>query len=61
MDVWSVIERETNQHSHSTIALLKAAIIQVMSEMNEDHLISAWERFRGRIKAVIEAKGGFIK
>ena len=59
--VWSVVERETNRHPHNTIASLKAAIVQVMSEMNKDHLISACRRFRPRLEAVIEAKGGFIE
>lgn len=59
--VWSVVERETNQHPHSTIASLKAAIVKVIPEMNRDHLISACGRFRARIEAVIEANGGFIE
>ena len=59
--VWSVVERETNRHPHSTIAALKAAIVQVMSKMNRDPLITACGRFRARIEAVIEAKGGFIE
>jgi hypothetical protein len=59
--VWSVVERETKLHPHSTRATLKAAIVQVMSEMNEDHLLSACHRLQTRIKAVIEAKGGFIE
>ena len=59
--VWGVVERETNRHPHNTIASLKAAIVQVMSEMNKDHLISACLRFQTCIEAVIEAKVGFIE
>ena len=58
--MWSIIERETNQHPYSTIASLKASIIQVMSKMNRYHLISACEWFQAQIEAVIEAKDGFI-
>lgn len=59
--VWSIVERETNRHPHSTTAAQKAAIVQMMSKMNRDHLIAACGRFRARIEAVIEAKGGFIE
>lgn len=59
--VWGVLERETNEHSHNTIHSLKAAITRAMSNINKNHLIRACQRFRKRIEAVIEAKGGYIE
>eukprot|EP00106_Octopus_bimaculoides_P001075 XP_014768517.1 PREDICTED: uncharacterized protein LOC106867953 [Octopus bimaculoides] len=52
------VEREINCHPHNTIASLK---VQVMSEMNKDHIVSACQRFRSHIEAVIKAEGGFIE
>lgn len=59
--VWGVVERETNKHAHNTKDSLKAAIGDVMANINKDHLINACSRFRSRIEAVIEAEGGFIE
>ena len=59
--IWGVVERETNQRPHNTNDSLKAAIVDVMANMNENHLIRASSRFQSRIEAVIEAEGGFIE
>ena len=42
--VWSVVEKEVNEHPHNTKDYLKAAIVRAMSNMNEQ-LIGAWNRF----------------
>jgi inhibitor of nuclear factor kappa-B kinase subunit alpha len=59
--VWGVVERETNKHAHNTKDSLKAAIGDIMANINKDHLINACSRFRSRIEAVIEVEGGFIE
>ena len=59
--VWSIVEKEVNEHPHNTKESLKDSIVRVMSNMNTDHLILACKRFRSRIEAVIEAKGDFIE
>lgn len=59
--VWGVLEKEVNEHYHSTIDSLKATIVRVMSSMDQQHLIKACRRFRSRVEAVIQADGGFIE
>jgi transposase len=59
--VWSVVEREVNEHPHTTKESLKAAILRIMTNINKDHLIKACKRFRSRIEAVIAAEGDFIE
>jgi len=59
--VWGVVERETNKHPHNTLDSLRAAIIRVMTHMDENHLIRACKRFRQRIEGVIAAEGNFIE
>eukprot|EP00106_Octopus_bimaculoides_P003441 XP_014770883.1 PREDICTED: uncharacterized protein LOC106869593 [Octopus bimaculoides] len=59
--LWSTVERGTNYHPHNAIASGKTTIVQVMSEMNKDHIVSACQRFWFRIEAVIEAEEGFIE
>ena len=58
--VWGVVKRETNKHPHNTLDSLKAAIIKVMTHMDEDYLSRACKRFRQRIETVIAAEGDFI-
>ena len=58
--MWSVVEKEINEHSHNTKDALKAAIIQVMSDMYKKQLIRAGNWFRPRKGAIIYANGGFI-
>ena len=48
---------EVNEYPDNTKDSLKADIVRVMSE----HLIRAYNWFRPRIKAVIDASGGFIE
>ena len=59
--VWSVVEKEVNEYLHNTKDSLKAAIVWVMSDMYKDQLTSAFNWFRPRIEAVINARGGFIE
>jgi DDE superfamily endonuclease len=58
---WGIVERDTNKHAHSTIDSLKTAIKDTVADINKDHVIRACSRFRGRIEAVIKAKGDFIE
>ena len=59
--VWGVVERDVNKHPHNTKDSLKASIVRVMQDIDEDHLKLACQRFRSRIEAVIDAEGGFIE
>lgn len=58
---WGIVEREANRHPHTTIGSVKAAISRVMSDIPQDHVIRACQRFRSRIEAVIAATGGYIE
>ena len=59
--VWSYVENITNMTSHNTKANLIAAIQQVFAELPLALVEKACSQFRIRIKAVIEAKGGYIE
>ena len=56
--VWGVVERETNKHPHNTLDSLKAAIIRIMTHMDEDHLIQ--ECYVSGRETVIATEGNFI-
>ena len=59
--VWIVVEKADNEHPLDTKDSLKAAIIRVMSNMNQDHLIPACRRFKSRREIIIEAESDFIE
>ena len=59
--VRSVVEKEVNEHLHNTKDSLKAAIVQVMSDINKEQLIRDFNRFQPRIEAIIAASNGFIE
>ncbi|QQP36709.1 Uncharacterized protein FKW44_021883 [Caligus rogercresseyi] len=60
-NVWGVLERESNKHSHISIVSLKASIVEVVARMNREHLVNACTRFWSRPEAVIEAEGGWFE
>jgi len=59
--VWDILEKDVNAKVYNTIDLLKAAIVKVMPNINQQHLIKAYKQFRSRVEAVIQANGGFIE
>ncbi|XP_032668322.1 uncharacterized protein LOC116842765 [Odontomachus brunneus] len=59
--VWSVIERVTNKSRHPNVTSLQTAIEAAFANIDKDALQRACQRFRMRIDAVIEAKGGYIE
>ncbi|XP_032684281.1 uncharacterized protein LOC116850289 [Odontomachus brunneus] len=59
--VWSVIERVTNKSRHPNVTSLQTAIEAAFANIDKDALQRACQRFRMRIEAVIEAKGGYIE
>ena len=59
--VWSYVENITNMTSHNTKARLITAIRRVFAELPPTLVEKACFQFRIRIKAVIEAEGGYIK
>ena len=59
--VWSYVENITNMTSHNTKASLIAAIRQVFAELPLALVEKVCSQFRIRIKAMIEAEGGYIK
>ena len=59
--VWSYVENITSMTSHNTKASLIAAIRQVFAELPPALVEKACSQFRIRIKAVIEAEGGYIE
>ena len=59
--VWSYVENITNMTSHNTKASLIAAIRRIFAELPPALMEKACSQFRIRIKAVIEAEGGYIE
>ena len=59
--VWSYVENITNMTSHNTKASLIAAIRWVFTELPSELEEKACSLFWIRIKAVIEAEGGYIE
>ena len=58
---WSYVENITNMTSHNTKASLIAAIRRVFAELPPALVEKVCSQFRIRIKAVIEAEGGYIE
>ena len=59
--VWSYVENITNMTSHNTKASLITTICQVFAELPLALMEKACSQFRNRIKAVIEAEGGYME
>ena len=59
--MWGVVDRDVNRYPHNTKDSLKASIVRVMDNIEEDRLIHACQRFRSQIQAVIEVEGDFIE
>ena len=59
--VWSYIENITNMTSHNTKTSLIAAIHRVFTVLPSALVKKECSKFRIRIEAVIEAKGGYIE
>ncbi|RLU19560.1 hypothetical protein DMN91_008117 [Ooceraea biroi] len=55
------IDRVTNKSRHPNVTSLQAAIKAAFANMDKNALQRACQRFRTRIEAVIEAKGGYIE
>ncbi|QQP52214.1 Hypothetical protein FKW44_004293, partial [Caligus rogercresseyi] len=47
-----------NEHSHGSVDQLKGSIIKNCKKIPSSDVVAAARRFRARIEAVIEAKGG---
>ena len=59
--VGRVVQKKVNEHPHNTNISLKAVIVFVMSDINKEQLIRAYNIFRPGIEAIIDASGGFIE
>ena len=59
--VWSYVENITNMTSYNIKASLIAGIRRVFAELPPALVEKACSQFRIRIKAVIEAEGGYIE
>jgi len=59
--VWNVIERVINKSKHPNVTSLQVAIETAFAIMNKNVLQRACQRFRTKIKSIIEAKGGYIE
>ena len=59
--VWSYVENITNMTSHNTKDSLIAAIRRVFAELLPALVEKVCSQFRIRMKAVIEAEGGYIE
>ena len=58
---WGVLEARTNRAAHSTKASLINSIMEEAARLEKGIVEAACSRFRGRVKAVIAAEGGYIE
>lgn len=59
--MWGVVQSKVNVSPKASVAALKSSIKQEFRKIDKDDLVAACHRFRARIEAVIEAKGGHIE
>ncbi len=59
--MWSEFEREVNKQPHSTLASLRAKILEVMVDLDREVVICSYKKLWSRIEAVIGASGDLIK
>ena len=59
--MWGTLERIINKNPHDNLDSLWTAIVEAMANMECSHLQHACSRFRPRLEAVIDAKGGWIE
>lgn len=52
--------RPTNQLSHNTEDSMKASVVDIIANADENHVFRLCSCFRGRIDTLFEAKGVFI-
>lgn len=55
--VWGVVEMEINEQPHIIKDSLKAVIVNVTANINQNHLIKDSRRVQGRTETVIAANG----
>lgn len=60
-NVCAIIKKETNQLPHNTKNLLKAATVDVMTNMNKIYLIQTCTYFQGYFKIILKTEGSFIE
>ena len=58
--VWSTVERDTNRAACSTKEQLITCIQASFTNLPRDAVKRTCQRFRGRIEAVVRAKGNFM-
>ena len=58
---WGYFEACTNRRAYTTKTSLIATIKEKFASLDRDMVTRACGRFRGRVKAVIEAGGDFIE
>ena len=58
---WSAIKAWTNRRAHTKKTSLIAPIMENFACLNRDMVTRVGGRFKGRVEAVIEAGGDFIK
>jgi hypothetical protein len=59
--MWSEVGREVSKQPHTTLASLRAKILEGMSGMDREVVIPSYLKFWSRIEAVVDANGDFIK
>jgi hypothetical protein len=58
---WSEFQREVSKQPQSTLASLRAKILEVMADMDREVVICSYKKLWSSIKADIGASGDFIK
>uniref|UniRef100_A0A914EAM1 Transposase n=1 Tax=Acrobeloides nanus TaxID=290746 RepID=A0A914EAM1_9BILA len=59
--IWSILEAKACAKPHKTIESLKRALIKAWNEITLEQLASIIDNFPKRLKACVEAKGGYFE
>lgn len=59
--IWATVEEGACKKPHPSVPALKKSIVRSWTKMTEDYIKKTCQAFRGRLEAVVAAKGGHIE
>jgi DNA-binding CsgD family transcriptional regulator len=59
--IWGILEAKVNNRRHRGIAQLKTALQEAWEEIDEEVLASVVDNWRRRLRACVQANGGYIE
>ena len=59
--IWSILARKAGENTHKTLESLKLSIQEARDDLDAETVRKYCNSAYGRIEAVVEANGGYIK